>query len=333
MSAKIKIVVVGLGQIGLETCKLILQKKSFELLAVVDIDPSKADKDLGELLKQQKLGIKVLNNLKTALKEYEPEVTILTSKSHLNEIVNDIFMCIEHHTSVISSCEELLFPFEKNLKLAEEIDQKAKEYFVHVLGTGVNPGFVMDSLPLFLTSVCSELKSIKVQRIVDLNKRRKALQQKVGLGLSKLEFQKLAKEKKIGHVGLLESAQFVAHTLKFNIEKFDEKVEPIIADKNYKTKYFNINKGNVVGIRHTVIGKNKKQKLVELILEMKANIKEGLDEIIINGNPSFKMKIENGIFGDTATVAMMVNVIPNLLHARYGLITMKDINLPSFINP
>lgn len=149
MVAKIKVIVVGLGEIGQKTCNLILQKKSLELLAAVDIDPKKSNKDLGEVLKNKKLGIKVYNDLRMALYELKPEVTILTSKSRLNEIADDIFLCIEHNSSVISSCEELLFPFEKYKKLSEEIDLKAKENFVHVLGTGVNPGFVMDTLPVF----------------------------------------------------------------------------------------------------------------------------------------------------------------------------------------
>lgn len=332
MSAKIKIIVVGLGQIGIETCKLLLKKKSFELLAVVDIDPSKADKDLGELLFNKKLGIKVHSNLNSALKEFEPEVTIITSKSRLNEIANDIFNCIEHHSSVISSCEELLFPFENNRQLADEIDAKAKEYFVHVLGTGVNPGFVMDSLPLFVTSVCSEVKSIKIVRVVDVSKRRKALQQKVGLGLTKSEFQKLVREKKIGHVGLLESAQFISHYLNLNIKNFYEKVEPYLADKKFKTKFFNIPKGSVIGMKHTVTDKKNASKVIELIFDMRADLDKSYDEIIVNGTPPINLRIEKGIFGDTATVAMMVNVIPNLLHARYGLITMKDINIPSFLN-
>ncbi len=332
MSAKIKIIVVGLGHIGIETCKLILEKESFDLLAVVDIDKTKAGKDLGDFLGKKKLGIPVIGDLKSALKEFEPEVTILTSKSFLNEIANDIFVCIEHHTSVISSCEELLFPFEKNKKLAEEIDLKAKEHFVHVLGTGVNPGFIMDTLPIFMTSVCSDLKSIKVVRIVDVSKRRRALQQKIGLGLSKREFQKLAREQKLGHIGLMESAQFISYYLKLNLDEFPEKLEPILATRNYKTRYFNIPKGSVVGMKNTLIGKKNSKKVLELILEMRADVDEGYDEIIINGIPPINLKIQNGIFGDTATVAMMVNVIPNLLHARYGLITMKDINIPSFLN-
>ncbi|MGB9665584.1 MAG: hypothetical protein ACPL25_11805 [Ignavibacteria bacterium] len=332
MAAKIKVLVVGLGEIGVQTCKLILQKKSFELLAAVDIDPNKAKKDLGEFINKKKLGIKVYNDLKTALIELEPEVTILTSKSHLNEIANDIFLCIEHHSSIISSCEELLFPFEKHKKLSEEIDLKAKENFVHVLGTGVNPGFVMDTLPVFLTSVCSEVKSIKIIRVVDLKKRRKALQTKAGLGLSKIDFNQLVKEQKIGHKGLLESAQFVNYYLKLDATMFSEKIEPIISKERIKTRFFEINKGEVAGLKHSVIGKSANRKVVELELILSIEGSDNYDSILVEGNPPIKLKIENGVSGDIATVSMMVNIIPNLLHARYGLITMKDIIIPSILN-
>lgn len=332
MVAKIKVIVVGLGEIGQQTCNLILQKKSLELLAAVDVDPAKSSKDLGEILKKKKLGIKVYNDLKSALYELKPEVTIITSKSRFNEIVDDILLCIEHHSSVISSCEELLFPFEKQKKLSEEIDLKAKENFVHVLGTGVNPGFVMDTLPVFLTSVCSEVKSVKIVRVVDLNKRRKKLQEKIGLGLTVTEFKKLLKEGNIGHIGLMESAQFLNYYLKFGASKFSEKIEPIIAKSKLKTKYFEINKGELAGLNHTIVGKSGNKKVIELQLILSADTKEDYDEILIDSTPPIHLKFEKGVSGDIATTAMMVNVIPYLLHARYGLITMKDIIIPSILN-
>jgi len=332
MVAKIKVIVVGLGEIGQQTCNLILQKKSLELIAAVDVDPAKSIKDLGEILKKEKIGIKVYDDLKSALLEQKPEVTILTSKSRLNEIANDIFLCIEHHSSVISSCEELLFPFEKHKKLSEEIDLKAKENFVHVLGTGVNPGFIMDTLPVFLTSICSNIKSIKIHRVVDLNKRRKNLQAKIGLGMTKNEFKKLSQNKGIGHVGLMESAKFLNYYSKLGASKFSEQIVPILAKRNFKTKFFEVKKGQLAGLKHSILAKSENKKVLELRLILSADVKEEYDEIYIEGTPSIHLKFEKGIAGDIATVAMMVNVIPNLLHARYGLITMKDIIIPSILN-
>jgi len=333
MVSKIRVIVIGLGQIGLDTCKLILKKDSLQLLGVVDIDPKKAGKDLGEFLGKKKLGIKIYDDLRFILKEFQPEVTIITSKSKLKEIANDIILCIENHSSVISSCEELFYPLAKHKKLFEEIDSKAKENFTHVLGTGVNPGFVMDILPLFLTSTCAELKSLKITRKVDLNKRRQALQQKMGLGLTTKEFNKFAKENELGHVGLSESANFISDFLKIKIDRWSEIIKPVLASRNIKTKHYNIKKGNIAGIKQSIFGLKNNKKIISLELEISCEVENSYDEIIVEGIPPINMRIENGIFGDTATTAIMVNVIPNLLHARYGLITMKDLSIPSFLSP
>lgn len=337
MSSKIKVIVIGLGEIGLEVCKLILQKKSLLLQAVVDIDPNKTGKDLGEFLytkkKIKKLGIPVEIDLQKVIRELQPEVAIITTKSKLPEIANDIFTCIENHISVISSCEELVYPFVSYPELSNELDKKAKENFVQVLGTGVNPGFIMDSLPLFLTSVCFNVKSIEIERIVDLKKRRKALQIKAGLGLSPKEFNKLVKNKVIGHVGLIESGYFISDYLKLKISNFKESIKPIIAKSETKTKYFTISKGKVSGFIHNCEGLYGNKKVISLKLIFNSESSENFDSIIIKGEPNIHIRIENGIHGDIATVAMMVNCIPNLLHSRFGLITMKELSLPSIINP
>ncbi len=334
MPNRIKIILVGLGPIGIETCKLVLQKKSLNLLAVVDIDPKKFGNDLGKFIgAKKKLNVPVVNNLAEALSKYHPEVAILTSGSRLESVQVDIFTCIEYKVSIITSCEELLYPFITHRALAEEIDRKAKEKFVHILGTGVNPGFIMDIVPLFFTSVCSNVKVIKAERVVDLNKRRKPLQEKMGLGLTKSEFNQLVRKKKLGHVGLLESAQLIADGLRFNISSYKEKIVPIIANANFKTRYFQIPKGKVCGMNHTVYGFYGRQKLISLDLQMRVDLNKSFDKIIIDGTPKLNVTVENGVFGDTATVAMLVNSIPSLLHADFGILTMRNIIIPNYLNP
>jgi len=334
MPNRIKIILVGLGPIGVETCKLVLQKKSLNLLAVVDIDSKKFGKDLGKFIgAKKKLNIPIVENLSSALHKFHPEVAILTSGSRLESVKEDLFTCIENKVSIISSCEELLYPFISNPALAEDIDKKAKEKFVHILGTGVNPGFIMDIAPLFFTSVCSNVKTIKAERVVDLNKRRKPLQAKMGLGKTKSEFNQMVKVKKLGHVGLLESAQLIADGLRMNISSYKEKITPILASKNFTTKYFQIDKGKVCGMNHVVQGFYGKQKLISLDLQMRVDLYKSFDKIIVDGTPKLNVIVENGVFGDTATVAMLVNCIPSLLHAEFGLLTMKNIQIPNYLNP
>lgn len=334
MPNRIKVVVIGLGPIGIETCKLVLQKKSLHLVAAVDIDPKKNKRDLSTTIKSKRhLEIPVFENLELALKKFHVDVAILTSKSKLPDIQEDIFLCIQNRVSVISSCEELLFPFIKYKELSAEVDKLAKENFVHILGTGVNPGFIMDIAPLFFSSVCSDVKSLRINRVVDLNKRRKPLQVKMGLGKSKSDFNALVRKKKLGHVGLLESAQLIADGLRFNVTSYKEKITPILAREEFYTKYFDIKKGSVCGMTHSVSASYGKQKIIELNLQMRADISNSYDLIKINGNPKVIVNIEKGIFGDTATVAMLVNCIPNLLSSNSGLLTMKDIPVPGFLNP
>jgi 4-hydroxy-tetrahydrodipicolinate reductase len=334
MPNRIKIILVGLGPIGIETCRLILQKKSLNLLAVVDIDQAKFGKDLSKFIgTRRKLNIPVVNDLKSILKEYHPEVAIITSTSRLENINDDLFECIENKVSVITSCEELLYPYISHPDLSKEIDQKAKENFVHILGTGVNPGFIMDIVPLFFTSVCSNVKTVKAERVVDLNKRRKPLQVKMGLGESRAEFNRLVKEKKLGHVGLLESAQLIADGLRLNISSYKENITPILARTNFSNRYFNIEKGYVCGMKHIVHGFYGRKKLIVLDLQMRIDLNQSYDKIIIDGTPKLNVKVDNGVFGDTATVAMLVNCIPSLLHADFGLLTMRNICIPNYLNP
>lgn len=334
MPHRIKIVLVGLGPIGIETCKLVLQKKSLNLLAVVDINPAKFGKDLAKFVGSKKrLSIPIVNDLSSALKKYHPEVAILTSASRLENVKDDLFVCIENKVSVITSCEELLYPYITHGELAAEIDKKAKEKFVHILGTGVNPGFIMDIVPLFFTSVCSNVNSVKAERVVDLTKRRRPLQAKMGLGKTKNEFNQLVKKKKLGHVGLLESAQLIADGLRINISSYKEKITPILAKTTLSTRYFKIEKGHVCGMRHTVHGFYGRQKLVTLDLQMGVDFTQSYDKIIIDGSPKLNVKVENGVFGDTATVAMLVNCIPSLLHADSGLLTMRNIWIPNYLSP
>ena len=72
--------------------------------------------------------------------------------------------------------------------MAKRIDALATRARVAVLGTGVNPGFVMDALPIALTGVCESVTAIEVDRVQDARIRRLPFQQKIGAGLTREEF-------------------------------------------------------------------------------------------------------------------------------------------------
>lgn len=328
-SKKIRVVQFGLGPIGIECIKWILKKPSFKLVGAIDIDPQKKGKLLETVIGlQTKTGIVVSDDPLSVFGKTKPDIALHTTRSSLKQVFDQLELMIKSGINVVSSTEELLVPDLQNPNLAKKIDRLAKKHGVTVLGTGVNPGFVMDTLPLCLSSMSLEIKSISVRRELDAGKRRLPLQKKVGSCLSVKQFQALKKQKKIGHVGLLESLDLILKGLGWTPEKVVETLDPMIADRNIKTDYLSILKGQVCGIKHIAKALKNKKSIVTLDLRMYVGAPESFDLVEIEGTPPIKCKFIGGIHGDRATVAALVNSAPCVLSAPPGLVTMKDMKLP-----
>lgn len=328
-SKKIKVVQVGLGPIGVECIKWILKKPSFNLVGAIDIDPRKKGKLLEKVIGLKgKTGIVVSDDPKSVFTKTKPDVALHTTQSSLKQVLPQLELMITSGINVVSSTEELLVPELQNPELAKKIDRLAKKYGVTVLGTGVNPGFVMDTLPLFLSSMSLEIKSISVRRELDAGKRRLPLQKKVGSCLSVGEFQSLKKQKKIGHVGLRESLDLILKGLGWTPDKVVETLDPVVAWRKLKTDYFSIDKGRVCGIRHIARALKNNKAIVTLDLRMYVGAPESFDLVEIEGTPAIKCKFIGGIHGDRATVAALLNSAPRVVSSPPGLLTMKDMKLP-----
>jgi hypothetical protein len=227
---KIRVIQYGLGPIGIETAKLVTKKSAMEIVGAVDISKDLVGRDLGEILGLDKtLGVKVTDNGKALFAKTRADVVLHTTGSRIRKIYPELEEIIQAGLNIISSSEELLFPLKENVELAKKVDNLAKEHKVTVLGTGVNPGFVMDALPLFLTVVCQDVKEIHMERIVDAGTRRYPLQKKVGAGMTTDAFYEKIGKKELGHVGLLESLYLVAEKLGMNFDNVIETIDPVVA--------------------------------------------------------------------------------------------------------
>ena len=326
---KIRVIQYGLGYIGLETVRAILKKEALTIVGAVDTNPRLAGKDLGDLLKlPARLGVPVSDRPRELFSEVKADVVIHTAGSRIPSIYQQFEEILDSRINIVSASEELLFPSAENAVLAERIHLLATEKRVTVLGTGVNPGFVMDALPLFLTGVCQEVREIHVQRVVDAATRRYALQKKIGAGMTAEVFQREIDKKTLGHVGLRESIHLIIDKIGFAIETIQESVSPVIAAQPIKTDYFAIKPGEVAGIEHLAKGIRQGQEVLTLALRMYVGAPDPHDAIQIVGTPDIKLRIEGGVAGDQATAAILVNSIPAVLEAKPGLITVKDLPSP-----
>ncbi|MFQ5603645.1 MAG: dihydrodipicolinate reductase [bacterium] len=324
-----KVVQFGLGPIGIEAAKLVMKKNNLQLVGGVDIAPEKVGRDLGELLNlNQNLNLQVSNDPANLFAEVKPDVVLHCTGSFLNRVEEQLRLCIEAGVSVVSSCEELFYPYHRDAAFCERIHAAAKHHDVTVMATGVNPGFSMDALALAMTSVCTEVEKIQVTRIVDASKRRQPLQKKVGAGLNADDFRKLVNDGKLGHIGLVESLLAVADKLEFDLDEVQESIDPKISDRTVETPYLKVSAGEVAGILHVARGLKNGDERIKLELQMYVGADEPMDCVQIEGNPPIHLKVAGGIFGDSATIARMVNAAPVVAEGAPGLKTVLDLPMP-----
>jgi 4-hydroxy-tetrahydrodipicolinate reductase len=229
--------------------------------------------------------------------------------------------------NIVSTTEELAYPFLNHSNIAKELDQIAKTHKVTILGTGINPGFVMDTWPLALTAVCQAVKKVKVVRVQDARSRRLPFQKKIGAGCSSKEFQALVDAGKLKHVGLPESIAMVAAGLGWKLDKITEEIEPIIAEKQVQSQYITVLPGQAAGVRQVGRGFRDGEEVITHIFEASLGAANSYDAVYITGTPNMEAVINGGTPGDIATAAMVVNAAPRIIEAPPGLLTMKDLPL------
>jgi len=338
MFKTIKVIQWGLGAMGSGVARLLLTKVGVDIVAAFDQDPQKVGQDLGLFLGGDKNGI---------ILQYPPEATgessdwpeqgnlvILATSSFAREVAPQIELAVKHGLNVVSIAEEMSYPWAQEPVLAERIDALAKENGVSVLGTGINPGFVLDTLILALTGPCLEVKKIRASRINDLSPFGPTVMRTQGVGTSVQEFEEgLANGSIVGHVGFRESINLIAKALGWSLERIEEERSPIVSNVRRETPHVTVEPGQVAGCRHTAIGYVDREVRIELIhpqqvLPQLEGVETG-DYIEIMGEPNINLVIKPEIPGGLGTMAMAVNMIPQVLAARPGLVSMAELPVPT----
>lgn len=328
---RIKVLHIGLGPIGAGVVRQVAGRKGLTIVGAVDIDPAKVGRDLGEVAGMNRpLRVKVTDDIARTIKAVRPDVAVLCTSSSLKKVVPEFEAVLKLKVPIVSTTEELAYPVKSNRAVAKKIDALAKRARVAVLGTGVNPGFTMDALPIALTVVCERVASIEVDRVQDASIRRLPFQQKIGAGLTREQFMDKVKAGTVRHVGLAESITMIADAMGWKLDRVTDEVEPKIAEKRVSSQFLTVEPGLVCGLIQDGVGYRKGQPIIKLHMEAYLGAPESYDAVRVAGNPPLSMKIAGGVHGDVATAAITVNSIPKILRAAPGLRTMRDMTLPSF---
>ncbi len=329
----VRVLHVGLGPIGAGIVRQVAARRGLKIVGAVDVDLAKAGRDLGEIVGlDRKLRVKVDPDLRAALKATGPDVVLLCTSSTLKGVAPQIDTILRAKKPIVSSTEELAYPWYNQRRLAASIDTAAKRAKVAILGTGVNPGFVMDALPVTLTGVCERVDRITINRIQDARIRRLPFQQKIGSGLTREQFAAKVQQKTVRHVGLTESIAMIAAAMGWKLDRVTDEIQPKIADARVSSQFLTVEAGLVCGIIQDGVGYVGGEPRIRLHMEAYLGAPESYDSTDVEGVPNLSMKIAGGVHGDIATTSIAVNSIPKVLQAPPGLHTMRSLPIPSWFN-
>jgi 2,4-diaminopentanoate dehydrogenase len=327
LKKKIRAVQYGVGPIGAAIVRLMREKNSIEIIGAIDSDPAKAGHDLGDVVAgaDAPWGVPVTNDADAMLGE-SPDVVIHSTSSYLPSAMDQLLACLAAESSVVSTCEELAYPFRKYPDLSAKLDAEAKTWGVALIGTGINPGYVMDKLLITLSAASQSIESARAVRVVDASKRRLPLQKKVGAGMSVEEFRAQVAAGAIKHHGLPESVAMVSDALGLDVAEISETIDPVVAREPVKTQFLEVAPGQVAGVHQIARGYAAGgAEKIYMELQMFVGASDPHDTVEIKGNPSLTLTIPGGTHGDIATASVVVNCIPAILDAPAGLRTSRDL--------
>jgi 4-hydroxy-tetrahydrodipicolinate reductase len=308
-----------------------VSRKGFSLVGAVDTDRDKVGLDVGTVIGlERQLRIRITNDPVDGIKQSAPDVVVMCTTSSLKKALPSIEGVLKLKAPIVSTTEELSYPTGRNRALARQIDRAAKKAKVAVLGTGVNPGFAMDALPVMLSGVCERIDAVRVDRVQDARIRRLPFQQKIGAGLTERQFAAKVKDGSVRHVGLAESVTMIATAFGWKLDEITDVIAPKIATVAVESELLAVDPGYVCGLVQDGVGYRKGEPLITLHMEAYLGAPENYDAVTLEGSPRIVQRVTGGIHGDVATASIAVNAVPQMLRVAPGLRTMIDMPIVSY---
>ncbi len=335
----VKVVIWGFGAMGSGMARMLLNKKGVEIVGVCDRNKARVGKDMYEVLgveRGDRKPVIINSNIEEVLTEGSCDVCLTATDSFTKAAFPRLKYCLEQKVNVISTAEEMAYPQAQEPELAAELDRIAKENGVTILGTGINPGLIMDLLVVCLTGCMTDVEHIQAKRVNSLSPFGHTVMEEQGVGMKVDEFNRRCEEGTMaGHVGFAESVQMIADAIGWKVDKFEQQMKPIVTTVDRKSPHGFAAAGDVAGVNMTGQGYVDGEPKIDMIHPQQIEPEmEGTftgDYITIKGTPEVNMAIKPEVEGGLGTIAMCVNMIPQVINASKGLKTMLDLPVPRAI--
>jgi 4-hydroxy-tetrahydrodipicolinate reductase len=327
-TGKLKVAEIGLGPIGCAVARLAAAHPACDLVGAADVAPEIAGRDLGDVLGIDPLGVEIAPSIDALLDRARPDLVLHTTGSFIPDVDAELRQILGCGISIVSTCEELSYPFYRHPELSRDLDTLAAKHGAVLLGTGVNPGFAMDKLIATTLAACARVDRVWSLRIVNAATRREPLQRKVGAGITPEEFDRRKATGKFGHIGMTESAHMVADVIGVPHErKVTNDLRPKIAERKIKTDYLTVEPGQVTGVHQIVTVESAGKERARLELQMYVGAEDPRDTFRTEGDPPLELSLPGGVPGDSATASITLHTALCTPGLAPGLRTMLDVPL------
>jgi len=333
----VKVIIWGFGAMGSGIADTLLRKKGVDIVGVAD-QGEKVGKSIYDYISAPK-GNKpdvIIGKAEDIITEKAADVVLCCTDSFVKNAFERLKFVLERKINVVSSAEEMSYPQAQSPQEAKILDETAIANGVSIIGTGINPGLIMDLLVVLMTGCCVDVEHIESRRVNSLSPFGPTVMAEQGIGITENEFLEGVRTGTLsGHVGFHESIHMIADAIGWKVDKVTTSMEPIMTDVDRKSTHGFAKAGNVAGCAMKGFGYVGGEMKIEMdhpqqIEPEQVGVKTG-DYVIIKGTPDINMINSPEVPGGIGTVAMCVNMIPHIINARPGLKTMVDLPVPRAI--
>lgn len=328
----IRVVLCGVGGVGRNMVRVSRERPGIAIVAAYSRDPSLLGRDLGELAGGDPTGVRV--SARDAALRTPADVVLIATTSFLRDVETDIRSGIDAGLDVICTAEEMASAWDMDATMAASLDAAARVAGVTVIGAGANPGYIYEVVGLALTGAVWRVDRISVRRVVDLSGFSAGVQRRLGIGFDPATFADKVRDHLVfGHIGFPHTIRTFARRLGVAVERIEETVEPILADRPITTTAVPVAAGESAGLhqRTTGIVAGQPWFAAEFIghVEPAAAGLEPKDSYEIDGLPNVRAAVSPGFNPQWTTAGALANILPLVVDARPGLISVTDLPIPT----
>lgn len=330
-SAKLskRVVLVGLGATGLAMARSFARRTDIQIVGAADQNPAHIGADLGTLIDSDRVDVTVVGNYDDLP---AADLAIVATTSDLNQVASTLLPLIEQSYNVLSICEELSYPWSSHPEISRKLDEIARAHGVTVVGSGANPGVLMDTLPLLLSVLTQDVTRVTIRRRTNMS-RYGAILSKFGLGLTTDGFATAQGEGSvIGHCGFEQAIGALAAGLGWDLDaiEVDKVVPAVVAKDTLVGEHITIQSGQVCAVTHAARGIRHGATVIDLAITFGffgpgGDVTAGDDYLIEGTDQSIELSSASGFESFLSTIAAAVNTAAAVVEAEPGFLSMGDL--------